>query len=252
MSATPKLAWKGVHKRFERAPVLDGLDLSVDAGRSLVILGRSGTGKSVTLKLALGLMQPDAGQILLDGQDIARLNGGARRSLSSRFGVLFQGGALFDSLRIWENVAFRLINADAVSRREARKRALEALDLVRLGAGVAELYPNELSGGMQKRAALARAIAATPEVLFFDEPTTGLDPITAAAINDLILEQVRRLGCTAVSITHDLGSARKIGDEIVMLHGGRAIWRGAPDELDRSDDPRVRQFVEGLPDGPLS
>ncbi len=252
MSASPKLAWKGVRKRFDGPPVLDGLDLSVDAGRSLVVLGRSGTGKSVALKLALGLMRPNAGQILVDGQDVARLTGRARRSLSSRFGVLFQGGALFDSLRVWENVAFRLINADAVARPEARRRALEALDRVRLRAGVADLYPGELSGGMQKRVALARAIAATPEILFFDEPTTGLDPITAAAINDLIVEQVRRLGCTAVSITHDLASARKIGDEIVLLHGGRAIWRGGPDDLDRSSDPRVRQFVEGLPDGPLT
>jgi phospholipid/cholesterol/gamma-HCH transport system ATP-binding protein len=252
MSGSPKLAWKGVRKRFDGAPVLDDLDLSVDAGRSLVILGRSGTGKSVTLKLALGLMRPNAGQILLDGQDVARMTGRARRSLASRFGVLFQGGALFDSLRIWENVAFRLINADAVPRAEARRRALDALDRVRLGAAVADLYPGELSGGMQKRAALARAICATPEILFFDEPTTGLDPITAAAINDLIVEQVRRLGCTAVSITHDLASARKIGDDIVLLHGGRAIWRGGPDDLDHSSDPRVRQFVEGLPEGPLT
>jgi phospholipid/cholesterol/gamma-HCH transport system ATP-binding protein len=252
MSAVPKLAWKGVSKRFDGLTVLDGLDLAVEPGRSLVILGRSGSGKSVTLKLALGLMRPDAGQILLDGQDIAHVRGKARRTLASRFGVLFQGAALFDSLTVWENVAFRLINADGVARREARQRALEALELVRLRPDVvADQYPDELSGGMKKRVALARAIAATPEILFFDEPTTGLDPITSAAINDLIVEQVRRLGCTAVSITHDLTSARKIGDDIVLLHGGRIVWRGGPKELDTSPDPRVRQFVQGLPDGPL-
>jgi phospholipid/cholesterol/gamma-HCH transport system ATP-binding protein len=252
MSASPKLAWKGVSKSFDGKRVLDGLELAVDAGRSLVILGRSGQGKSVTLKLALGLMQPDGGEILLDGQDITAHRGRARRNMFSKFGVLFQGSALFDSLKVWENVAFRLVNADGAPRREARARAVEALERVGLGGGVADRYPAELSGGMQKRAALARAIAATPEILFFDEPTSGLDPITSAAINDLILEQVRRLGCTAVTITHDLSSARRIGDEIVLLHDGQAIWRGGPDDLDKATDPRVRQFVEGRPDGPLS
>jgi phospholipid/cholesterol/gamma-HCH transport system ATP-binding protein len=252
MSAVPKLAWRGVHKTFEGAQVLDGLDLEVQAGRSLVIIGRSGQGKSVTLKLALGLMQPDSGQILLDGQDITRVTGGARRRLMSQFGVLFQSGALFDSLKVWENVAFRLINVDGMARSEARKHAIEALERVRLSDHVADLYPNELSGGMQKRAALARAIAATPQVLFFDEPTTGLDPITAAAINDLIVEQVRRLGCTAVTITHDLASARKIADEIALLHAGQVIWRGGPADLDRATEPFVQQFVSGLPEGPLT
>ena len=251
-AATPKLAWRGVDKRFEGKAVLDGLDLAVEAGRSLVIIGGSGQGKSVTLKLALGLMQPDAGQILLDGQEITTLGGRARRRLSSRFGVLFQGAALFDGLRVWENVAFRLLYADGEPRKVARDRAVEALERVRLGAGVADLYPGELSGGMQKRAGLARAVVAQPEIIFFDEPTTGLDPITAAAINALIIEQVRRLGCTAVSITHDLASARTIGDEIALLHGGRIIWRGGPDDLAATDDPRVRQFVDGQPHGPLT
>lgn len=252
MSAQPKLAWQEVRKRFEGAAVLDGLDLSVPAGRSLVIIGGSGQGKSVTLKLALGLMQPDAGRILLDGEDITGLPGPAKRRLSSRFGVLFQGAALFDSLRVWENVAFRLINADGTPRGPARERAVEAMARVRLDASVADLYPGELSGGMQKRVGLARAVVATPEILFFDEPTTGLDPITAAAINALIVEQVRRLGCTAVSITHDLASARTIGDEIVLLNAGRIVWRGGPDELDTTDDPQVRQFVDGRADGPLT
>lgn len=252
MSAPPKLAWKGVSKRFDRGSVLEGLDLSVAAGRSLVIIGGSGQGKSVTLRVALGLMEPDAGQVMLDGQDISRLRGAARNQVFSRFGVLFQGAALFDSLPVWENVAFRLLNADRAPRKIARARAIEALERVRLNAQVADLYPSELSGGMQKRVGLARAVVATPEILFFDEPTTGLDPITAAAINALIVEQVRSLGCTAVSITHDLASARTIGDEIALLHGGRVVWRGAPAELDQTTDPRVRQFVDGRADGPLT
>ena len=251
MSETPKLEWRGVDKRFEGAPVLAGLDLSVASGRSLVIIGGSGQGKSVTLKTALGLMRPDAGQILLDGRDTVGLREPARRTLFSSVGVLFQGAALFDSLSVWENVAFRLINADGVSRRVARDRAVRALARVRLGAEAADLYPSELSGGMQKRVGLARAVVAEPQILFFDEPTTGLDPITAAAINALIVEQVRQLGCTAVSITHDLASARTIGDDIAMLQGGKIIWRGPAAELDRTDNPYVRQFVEGRAEGPI-
>jgi phospholipid/cholesterol/gamma-HCH transport system ATP-binding protein len=252
MSPVPKLEWRGVDKRFGGLRVLDGLDLTVPEGRSLVIIGGSGQGKSVTLKVALGLMAADAGSILLDGQDVTRVRGAERLKLFSRFGMLFQGAALFDSLRVWENVAFRLLNADGMTRKAARTRAVEALERVRLDAGVADLYPGELSGGMQKRVGLARAVVANPEIIFFDEPTTGLDPITAAAINQLIVEQVRRLGCTAVSITHDLASARIIGDEIALLHAGRIVWRGAPAELDSTDDPRVRQFVDAQAEGPLT
>jgi len=250
--ATPRLAWKGVSKRFEGRAVLDGLDLSVAPGRSLVIIGGSGQGKSVTIKTALGLMRPDGGKVELDGKNIVGLSEGARRKLFSRIGVLFQGAALFDSLTVWENVAFRLINADGVPRREARERAIEALEQVRLAPEVADRFPSELSGGMQKRAGLARAVVAQPEILFFDEPTTGLDPITAAAINELISHQVRRLGSTAVSITHDLASAQTIGDEIAMLHGGKIIWRGPAAELRTTDNPYVRQFVEGRAEGPIS
>lgn len=250
--AIPKLAWKGVSKRFEGRAVLDGLDLSVEAGKSLVIIGGSGQGKSVTIKTALGLMRPDAGKIELDGKNTVNLSEGARRKLFSRVGVLFQGAALFDSLTIWENVAFRLINADGVGRKEAKERAIEALEQVRLAADVADRFPSELSGGMQKRAGLARAVVAQPEILFFDEPTTGLDPITAAAINELISNQVRRLGSTAISITHDLASAQTIGDEIAMLHGGKIIWRGPAAELRTTDNPYVRQFVEGRAEGPIS
>ncbi|SFK35552.1 ABC transporter ATP-binding protein [Caulobacter sp. UNC279MFTsu5.1] len=251
MTAIPKLEWKGVRKRFD-GPVLDGLDLSVAAGRSLVIIGGSGQGKSVTIKVAMGLVRPDAGQVLVDGENLIGMGGGARRKLFERIGVLFQGAALFDSLSVWENVAFRLINADGVPRKEAKARAIEALGRVHLGAHVADSYPSELSGGMQKRVGLARAVVANPEIIFFDEPTTGLDPITSAAINELIVDQVKGLGCTAVSITHDLASARTIGDEIAMLHAGKIVWRGAPTELDRTDNPYVRQFVDGRADGPMA
>ncbi|TCS14433.1 ATP-binding cassette domain-containing protein [Caulobacter sp. BK020] len=251
MTDIPKLEWKGVRKRFD-GPVLDGLDLSVAAGRSLVIIGGSGQGKSVTIKIAMGLVRPDAGQVLVDGEDLIGVSGASRRKLFERIGVLFQGAALFDSLSVWENVAFRLINADGVPRKEAKARAVEALGRVHLGAHVADSYPSELSGGMQKRVGLARAVVASPEIIFFDEPTTGLDPITSAAINELIVDQVKGLGCTAVSITHDLASARTIGDEIAMLHAGKIVWRGAPAELDRTDNPYVRQFVDGRADGPMA
>ena len=251
-SPVPKLAWKGVTKQFGDRKVLDQLDLSVAPGRSLVIIGGSGQGKSVTIKTALGLLRPEAGAIELDGKNVVGLSENQRRKLFSRVGVLFQGAALFDSLTIWENVAFRLINADGVPRRQARERAIEALEQVRLSADVANRVPSELSGGMQKRAGLARAVVAQPEILFFDEPTTGLDPITAAAINELISDQVRRLGSTAVSITHDLASAQTIGDEIAMLHGGKIIWRGPAAELATTDNPYVRQFVEGRAEGPIS
>jgi phospholipid/cholesterol/gamma-HCH transport system ATP-binding protein len=241
----PKLEWRAVEKRFGNTVVLRGLDLSVDAGRSLVIIGRSGQGKSVTIKIAAGLMQADAGQVLIDGQDVSRLKGREHRSLASRFGMLFQGGALFDSLSVWENVAFRLINADHVPRAAAKARALEALDRVQIARSFTELYPAELSGGMQKRVGLARAMVVNPEIIFFDEPTTGLDPVTGRAINALIVEQVKSLGCTAVSITHDLDSARTIGDEIAMLSNGAIVWRGPADALERSGNAEVEQFVGG-------
>ena len=248
----PKLEWRGVRKSFEDAHVLRGLDLSVAAGRSLVIIGASGQGKSVTIKTAAGLILPDAGEILYDGEIVDTADSRTRAALSGRLGMLFQSGALFDSLSIWENVAFRLINADGVARKTAKARAIEALARVRLGRQYADLYPSELSGGMQKRVGLARAVVSNPEIIFFDEPTTGLDPITAAAINDLIVQQVRDLGCTAVSITHDLASARTIGDEIAMLHDGRIVWRGQAADLDRSGDPYVDQFINGRSDGPIT
>ncbi|MDE2303369.1 MAG: ATP-binding cassette domain-containing protein [Sphingomonadales bacterium] len=248
----PKLEWRGVAKRFGATRVLDGLELAVTRGRSLVLIGGSGQGKSVTLKIALGLMNADAGKVLLDGADVTALSGGERQPLFRSIGMLFQGAALFDSLTVWENVAFRLINADGVKRRAARERAIEALRLVRLGPEVAERFPSEMSGGMQKRVGLARAIVGAPDILFFDEPTTGLDPITASAIDELIVDRVRSMGCTAVSITHDLPSARRIADEVAMLHQGRIVWRGPVAELDTTDNPYVRQFVSGSSQGPIA
>lgn len=249
---TTKLEWRGVSKRFGAQVVLDGLNLAVERGRSLALIGGSGQGKSVTLKLALGLLQPDAGEVLLDGTYATAMRPAARRKAMRGIGMLFQGAALFDSLPVWENVGFRLINADGINRHDARTRAIEALALVRLGPDVADRFPGELSGGMQKRVGLARAIVGAPELLFFDEPTTGLDPITAAAINNLIADRVRQMGCTAVSITHDLASARTIADEIAMLHQGRIVWRGAAAELDTTDNAYVRQFVSGAAEGPIA
>ncbi len=251
-AATPRLEWRNVHKTFGGPPVLAGFNLSVDPGRSLVIIGASGSGKSVAVKIAAGLIEPDAGEILYDGRPVQGLNDRARRQLARRFGMLFQGSALFDSLTVWENVAFRLINADRVGRKAAKERALAALERVRLGRQFAGLYPAELSGGMKKRVGLARAVIGDPDIIFFDEPTSGLDPITSRAINGLIGEQVRGLGCTAVTITHDLASARMVGDEVAMLHGGVVVWRGPAADLDRSGNPFVDQFVRGDVEGPIT
>ncbi len=248
---TAKLQLAGVKKTLGSRDVLRGIDLSVDAGKSLVVIGGSGSGKSVTLKCALGLMTPDGGKVLVDGQDVTHLSLRKRHALAEKFGMLFQGGALFDSLTVWENIAFRLIYAQRVPRKEARARAIETMGKVRLAAEFAERYPSELSGGMQKRASLARAIIARPEIIFFDEPTTGLDPITADAINDLIIDMVKDLGCAAVSITHDMASARKIADEIAMLYEGQIIWRGPVSALDNSGDARVDQFIHGRAEGPI-
>ena len=247
--AGPKLELRDVSKRFEGRAVLEGVTLDVAVGRSLVIIGGSGQGKSVTLKIAIGLMAPDTGEVRVDGEPVGDRDAEGRMA---KFGMLFQGAALFDSLSVWRNVAFRLTNADHVRPREAKARALEALEDVGLPRTAADLYPGEISGGMQKRVGLARAIVGHPEILFFDEPTTGLDPINADVINALIREQVSRLGCTAVSITHDMASARKIGDEIAMLHGGRIIWRGPAGEIDASGNPYVDQFIHGRAAGPIT
>jgi phospholipid/cholesterol/gamma-HCH transport system ATP-binding protein len=251
MTANPKIALRDVKKRFGPKIVLDGIDLGINEGDSLVIIGGSGSGKSVTIKCVLGIIRPDSGSILVDGEEVTRLGGSKRDALMRKFGMLFQGGALFDSLPVWENVAFGLIQGRGVSRQRAREIALEKLARVGLGPEVAELSPAELSGGMQKRVGLARAIAADPEIIFFDEPTTGLDPIMADVINDLIHTTVRDLGVTAVSITHDMASARKISNRIAMLYKGKIVWDGPTTEIDRSGNPYVDQFIRGSAEGPI-
>lgn len=248
---TPKLELRGVRKQLRGRWVLDGVNLDVMPGKSLVVIGGSGVGKSVTLKCALGLMRPDEGQVLVDGQDVTHLSGRKREPVMRKFGMLFQGAALFDSLSVWENIAFRLLYADNISRAQARERAIAAMRKVRLTPEFADVRPIELSGGMQKRAGLARAIIAQPDIIFFDEPTTGLDPITADAINDLIRDMVSDLGCAAVSITHDMASARKIADEIAMLYAGKIVWRGPASAIDNSGNAMVDQFVAGRADGPI-
>lgn len=247
----PKLAWRGVSKAFGGRAVLSGVDLEVAPGRSLVVIGGSGQGKSVLLKLAAGLLQPDAGEVLMDGATVNGPGHAKRVQHADRYGMLFQGGALFDSLSVWENVAFRLLNIERRPRKEAHRRALEALAQVGLSVGTAYRRPNELSGGQQKRAALARAVVGAPEIIFFDEPTTGLDPITADTINALIRRLVRQLGCTAVSITHDMVSARRIADDIAMLQDGRIVWRGPVGSIDLSGNPYVEQFINGRAEGPI-
>ncbi len=242
---------RGVRKAFGPKQVLDGVDVAVPAGGSLVVLGGSGSGKSVMLRCILGLMQPDGGIIEIGGRDVASMSRTERRSLMDRIGMLFQGGALFDSLPVWENVCFKLLAQKRITRAAARDRAAEVLAQVGLAASVGDLAPAELSGGMQKRVALARAVAAQPDLLFFDEPTTGLDPIMGAVIDGLIVDCVQRLGATAISITHDMASARRIGERAAMLHKGRIVWEGPAAELGQTGNAMVDQFARGEREGPI-
>jgi len=249
--APSKISLRGVTKAFGPKKVLRGIDLDVTPGESMVVIGGSGTGKSVLLKCILGLMQPDDGSIKVDGVETVDLGDHGRSQVLRKFGMLFQGGALFDSLRVWENVAFGPIQSDGMPTEQAREVAIAKLGNVGLGPEIGELFPAELSGGMQKRVALARAIAREPEIMFFDEPTTGLDPIMADVINELIVKCVSDLGATAVSITHDMASARKIGHRIGMLHEGRLIWQGPVADIDRSGNAHVDQFIHGRAEGPI-
>jgi phospholipid/cholesterol/gamma-HCH transport system ATP-binding protein len=250
-ATTPKIRIEGVHKGFGPKQVLRGIDLEIASGESLVVIGGSGTGKSVLLKSILGLIRPDRGRILVDGADTIRLSGSDRVDLMKRFGMLFQGAALFDSLPVWENVAFGLIQGRGMARKAAKDIAVAKLAQVGLGPDVAALFPAELSGGMQKRVGLARAIAAEPEIIFFDEPTTGLDPIMAQVINELIVTCVDMVGATAVSITHDMHSLREIGDNAAMIYEGKIIWEGAAKDIDNSGNAYVEQFVRGKAEGPI-
>lgn len=247
-----KLALKGVYKSFGDNHVLNGVDVEIEEGKSLVVIGGSGTGKSVMLKCVLGLLQPDSGSIKVDGAETVDISAKERDALMRKFGMLFQGGALFDSMTIWENVAFGLIQGMGMSRKDAHDIAVEKIKAVGLRDSVADLYPAEISGGMQKRVGLARAVAASPEIIFFDEPTTGLDPIMADVINDLIVEQVKQIGATALSITHDLASARKIADHVAMIHEGKILWHGPVKKLDKSGNEYVDQFIHGRADGPIT
>lgn len=248
----PKLRIRGLKKAFGPKHVLDGIDLDIPAGTSLVVIGGSGSGKSVLIKCILGLIEPDDGVIELDGKNLLAMDREARERAVTTMGMLFQNGALFDSLPVWENVAFGLLARHRVARRDARKRADEVLAQVGLAASVGDLWPSELSGGMQKRVGLARAIAAAPDLLFFDEPTTGLDPIMGAVIDGLIVDVVKRLGSTAIAITHDMASAARIADSVAMLHKGRIIWQGGPETLMASGNPIVDQFTHGRREGPIA
>ena len=241
-----------IHKSFGSNKVLRGVNLTIESGTSMVVIGGSGTGKSICLKSILGLVTPDSGTIMLDGKDVTNVRRSERDSFLARFGMLFQGGALFDSLPVWQNVAFRLLRGSLKRPKdEARAIAIEKLRRVGLKPDVADLFPAELSGGMQKRVGLARAIAAEPEIIFFDEPTTGLDPIMSGVINDLIREIVVEMGATAMTITHDMTSVRAIADNVAMLHDGVIQWTGPVAEMDQSGDPYLEQFIQGKADGPI-
>lgn len=247
-----KIEFKNVVKSFGNKHVLQGINLCVPEGKSVVIIGGSGSGKSVSLKCVLGIIEPDAGTILVDGKDTTHLKNKERTEMMHKFGMLFQGGALFDSMPVWRNIAFGLIEGDKMNKTEARKIALDKLNAVGLSDQVADLFPAELSGGMQKRVSLARAIASNPEIIFFDEPTTGLDPIMADVINELIVKCVKELGATALTITHDMASVRKIADYVAFLYEGKIIWYGSKEELDKTENPYVQQFIHGRAEGPIT
>ena len=249
--ATPKIKLTEVVKRFGDKTVLDGVNLAVEPGESVAIIGGSGTGKSVTLKCILGLLKPEGGSVQVDGEEVVGARASEMGRIRTKFGMLFQGGALFDSMPVWRNVTFGLTQGRMTDAAQMRRVAEKNLERVGLKADILNLRPSELSGGMQKRVALARAIAPRPEIIFFDEPTTGLDPIRADMINDLIVSLVDDLGVTALTITHDMVSARKIANRVAMLYNGRIIWHGPRDRLYDSGNPYVDQFVQGRADGPI-
>ncbi len=244
----PKIKIRNLYKSFGDKKILNGLNLDICKGESLVIIGGSGTGKSVLIKCIQGLLSPDSGTIEIDSKEESKKKSG---NLRGKMGMLFQGAALFDSLTVWENVAFDLIQNRKTPKKEAKIIAIKVLRQVGLAEDIADLYPSELSGGMQKRVGLARAVITKPEIIFFDEPTTGLDPIMADVINDLIIESAKDLGATTLTITHDMISARKIADRIAMLYKGQIVWSGTVKELDKTTNPYVKQFITGSSKGPI-
>ncbi len=246
-----KIEVSGVTKSFDDHQVLRGIDLAVADRQSLVLFGTSGSGKSLVLKCIIGLVHPDSGSIRVDGEETTTYGARERTRYMDRIGVLFQYSGLFDSLLVWENVSFQLIKYRHMARKDAKQLAVEKLLAVGLTADTADLYPNELSGGMQKRVGIARAIASDPEIVFLDEPTAGLDPIMTNRINELINEVVEDLGATAITITSDMSSARQISDHMAMIHDGRIIWTGTTDQLDDSGSAHVHQFVNQLSEGPI-
>ena len=253
MNARPvKIAIRGLTKSFGKKHVLRDLDLDILEGESIAVIGASGTGKSVLLKNIVGIMTPDSGSIKIDGEEVAGLTGNARDRVNRKFGMLFQGAALFDSLPLWENVGFGLMSAHGVSRADARVAAIKRLRQVGLDEDSADRFPADISAGAQKRVGLARAIATEPEILFFDEPTTGIDPIMGDVIDNLIVKSVKELGATALTITHDMDSARRIADRIAMIHDGRIVWAGDVAKLDDSGNDIVDQFIHGRVNGPMS
>ena len=245
-----KIRMTNVRKAFGEKVVLDGFNLEVKTGESLVVIGGSGVGKSVMLKCLLGVLTPESGAITIDGDNVVGIGTAERDRINTKLGMLFQGAALFDSQSVWENIAFGL-TARNVARAEAREIAMQKIAMVGLKSEIASLYPSQLSGGMKKRVGLARAIAADPEILFFDEPTTGLDPLMGDTINDLIVHCTAEVGATTLTITHDMLSARKIGDRIAMIYNGKIIWAGPTDEIDNCDNEYVQQFINGRTDGPI-
>ena len=247
----PIIKLSNITKTFGDKIILNNLDLQVNKGESLVIIGGSGTGKSVTLKCILGLLKIDSGSINIFDRDIEKSSINEKQEILKKIGMLFQGSALFDSLNVWQNISFGLIKGKRIKQSLAKEIAIDKLTQVGLKKDIANLYPSELSGGMQKRVALARAIATDPEIIFFDEPTTGLDPIMANVINDLINNIVRKIGATALSITHDIESAKKIADKISMLHEGKIIWTGLSSELEKTNNKHVKQFIHGKTEGPI-
>ena len=250
MVDTTKIHMQGVHKQFGPKVVLHDFNLDVQTGESVVVIGGSGVGKSVMLKCLLGILTPEKGSITIDGTETVGIGTRARDVINDQVGMLFQGAALFDSQSVWENVAFGLL-AKNMSRSQAKEIAADKLAMVGLGSEIIDVSPAELSGGMKKRVGLARAIAADPKIILFDEPTTGLDPIMADIINDLIVHCVATTGATALTITHDMISARKIADRIAMIYEDRIIWFGGADEIEYSGSAPVDQFIHGRSDGPI-